>query len=911
MKRFSLPAILLMGSCLLSAVCVLSRAQAAWPPAIPSQAWIDVVNESPYARQAEVVSVGMPLPRNLDIRDTTRLRIRDANQQLVPASFRVLARWHADRNADQAPIRWVLLRFPATLAANSSLRFRLQINAPIQTPNPAPTAPIVIGESATQFDIDTGAGRFLIDRLSGRLIQAGLNDGTTLVQGASLTARIGSEDGSPRILRRLGWEQRDRLSATLIAEYQFDHTESDGPIAGGARYQFQAGSSAVTVREWIDWEGARCSLGELSCAGIVNARQLQRWRQEFSLASANANALVGYQAITAGQPSFFDASSELALQQRRRLRRIDPPRFDVLVNANTAISGLRADAPIVLWSSAAGAVAISLPNMADYEPQALNFLPAAAGLRPRLQVHMANEAVWLGARQGSFAEYRIGVYPSSTSTAEIKSAQLGTLQTPLIGLPEAVWMAASEAVDEIPTQAFPSSDPRVSQLDQRLATLMRRTGELRQSLGLAGLQTHGLFPRNWGDPVLSDEIDCGADPTPNFDWDNTYWCATWTDYHNASAISNVAAWRLRKPSYLHQISTPAALRSFHTQMLRCDEDDPLFYCGQFPTGYGGYRADFNSSHQYVENLIQYYWRSGDETVPIRLEQGARNYRAYLCTSRVVLGGALGPVCAATTPISDSFAGVNDRVANQFYEIFQFLGSTVDSSFLEDWGSNSARAVTQNLALARPPNAPLSQQLAVISPSGQGGTAVITAPGRYLSTQLWMAALYDWNQLHRWQVSSQNQSLGIPLLAPDALIQANGYTLLRTALTPPGNGQASGVWPNQIYLGFTGLRHNGVLSELSPGWAPAAMPSPCLDNCLYEVGKAALSATLQRAADSSGDPSLAALAQSVIDRALDQTANSLLPLGKASGEIFARLSSAIARKTNTNPPEEFRNGFEAN
>ena len=40
-------------------------------------------------------------------------------------------------------------------------------------------------------------------------------------------------------------------------------------------------------------------------------------------------------------------------------------------------------------------------------------------------------------------------------------------------------------------------------------------------------------------------------------------------------------------------------------------DDKWFYCGQAPTGYNAYRADFNSSHAYFENLFLYYWLTGD------------------------------------------------------------------------------------------------------------------------------------------------------------------------------------------------------------------------------------------------------------------------------------------------------------
>ena len=114
--------------------------------------------------------------------------------------------------------------------------------------------------------------------------------------------------------------------------------------------------------------------------------------------------------------------------------------------------------------------------------------------------------------------------------------------------------------------------------------------------------------------MRTDEIGCGNDPTPVDDWDDAYWCGFWTDYHNTSASAFVAAWRYSDPSPLYSLSHPAAMRQLHTQMIRCAPDDDYFYCGQVPTGYGGYRVDNNSSHQYVENLILTYWMTA--TAPI-------------------------------------------------------------------------------------------------------------------------------------------------------------------------------------------------------------------------------------------------------------------------------------------------------
>jgi hypothetical protein len=337
-------------------------------------------------------------------------------------------------------------------------------------------------------------------------------------------------------------------------------------------------------------------------------------------------------------------------------------------------------------------------------------------------------------------------------------------------------------------------------------------------------------------------------------------------------------------------------------MLRCAANDGYFYCGQFPSGYGGYRVNFNSSHAYLDNLIHYYWLSGDRTVIERLQRGANAMRGYLCPGRG--NSPPGPVCSPTTPISDEFAGVNDRVASQYYQIFRFLGlASDDASFLDDWRSNTARFLTQNFALVQQGG----QLLGFTEPSGGGTTTIVGVPGSYYSTQLWMASIYDFNLLHRLQVDSQDAPLGQPAIAPGAAQLGFARALRAIGQTLPGNGSAAGIWPNTVRFTFSGARIGGTLTALEPGWVPNPMPQPCFDDCLYDTGKAPLSAVFARAADDSGDPQLRAAAVDFTSYALQSIAATPQPMGKASGELFGRLTSAVARLAQDEPL--FRDGFE--
>ena len=126
-------------------LCLLagwSQSLLAYQPAVPAQLWMEVRNPTGSARQAEIVRSGVPLPRLLNVRNSSGLAVLDQNGQAVPASFHVLARWHAQRDNTAAPIQWLLVVFPASVAAQGSARFRLSVDGSVT--NPAPATPLTL-----------------------------------------------------------------------------------------------------------------------------------------------------------------------------------------------------------------------------------------------------------------------------------------------------------------------------------------------------------------------------------------------------------------------------------------------------------------------------------------------------------------------------------------------------------------------------------------------------------------------------------------------------------------------------------------------------------------------------------------------------------------------------------------------
>jgi hypothetical protein len=489
-----------------------------------------------------------------------------------------------------------------------------------------------------------------------------------------------------------------------------------------------------------------------------------------------------------------------------------------------------------------------------------------------MAIDLADDQAWLGARQGLFATLAVGVFPSLPSRADLDRLVWAPLNHPLRGWPSAQWWAASGAVDELPAGPLP---PDLARYDELVQGVIDATLAGIDEKGLQGLLTFGVYPRDWG--RWFDELDCGPDePTPAETWDDAYWCATWTDYHNTAATVPIRVLRNGQVRLLDELAVPAALRVLYTQIQRCAPGDAWFYCGQAPAGYGGYRADFNSSHAYFENLFLHYWLTGDSTVLDTLSRGAESMRRYLCSRRPA------SACLPTDPPADEWAHLTGRVAMQWAEVFRFLGlAGPDASFLEDWRANLGRAATQHY----------------VQPS-QGGTTygfwlsggdAVNGPGTDGTDQLWMASLYDMNTLHRLGRDALDAPLGSPALAPSAILNAWARTLTDHAAdaAPGGDGTAAGDWPNGLFFTWSGSRVGGTLSGVAPDLGGG-------DPLLYDTGKACLTAAVVRAADATGDAGLLEMGADLTQHTLDAALAELQPLNKIQGLYLSRLHAAVAR-----------------
>lgn len=848
-----------------------------WPPPRPESLLLTVRENGGVARTAEIVRSGVPLPRALNVQSTAALAVVDAQNQLVPAEFRILARWHAGLNVTTAPIQWLLVTFPATVAANGTAVYRVVFDGSAGS-NPAPATPLTVAQNGNQFTINTGAARFIIGGGDGALFdEIRLPSDTRLVSGSAMTAQADGTNYAHTATRRVFLEQSGPLSAVVVIEGTYAMPlVGNGALGSRRRYVFSAGSPVAMVRHSVAWEGDRCGAGNLTCNDAPNAVRMQQVRDALSLDVAYPAAATAVGAFSATSTGTVAAGETAAVRQLLRQTRGNALASTVALPGAAVVNAVKADGGMLAVSSAAGAVAIALERMHRYEPQALRLL--ADG---RLAVDLvdtsdfAGGSAWLGARQGLFATLAVGVFTPSPSRATLDRQVWAPTNSPLHAWPQAEWFAASEAVEEFPV-GTPAAD--FSEFDTKINDVAATTLEEIDGRGIAGLMTFGLYPRNWANPLYSDEIDCDDQVTPGESWDDPYWCATWTDYHNTVMTIPNFVMRNGRTDWLDELARPGALRSLHTQIFQCGPSDGYFYCGQAPAGYGGYRADFNSSHGYFDNLMMYYWLTGDSTVVETLQRGASPMRNYYCTRRPA------SACLATDAPTDDFSNVTGRVFVQWHSVFRFVGlAGTDASYLEDYAANIARQYTLNYADVL--------QDGVRYGFLMDGTLrqTITGPGTYSTDQLWMASLYDQNLLHRLQVDTNDAPIGIPALVPSEIIVSWARTLDRfgSMVAAGGNGTAAGTWPNALFFTFTGNRIGGTLTNVTANQGGG-------DPNLYETGKAALAATVARAADSSGEASLNELALDVARFAWNAALTDQTPLGKQEGEYLIRLPSAIAR-----------------
>lgn len=851
-------------------------ADAAYGVPVPSQLKVTVRETAGIARSAEVVRSGVPVPRGSNLKSTAGFAVVDAANQPIPADFKITARWNAPLSDAAAPIQWMLVSFPATVGARATATYRIVTDGSVA--NPAPARPIYLTQNGSLITVDTGAAIFRFGSNSGALFdEVVLDNGTRVIGGGSLTLRSNGTAASHTTTRKVWIEHVGPLVASVVITGAYNLAPvGNGGIGSIRRYVFTAGSATAIVRHAAAWEGNLACNGCIKTdSGAPNGIRLEQVRDTLAVELGGATTVTAVgafdapavaRAVTAGQ------TAELR-QLLRNSGRTEALRFSVNVAGATA-TGTEADGGMLAASGPAGAVAIALDKMHRYEPQALRRLADGS-----LAIDIADDRTWLAHHQGLFGTFAVSALPPNPTRADLDRKVWAPLNRPLRAWADAAWFAASGAVEEFPVGPLPAE---VASYDTLIPSVLNRTMEKIDSTGLAGLTTFGVFPRYWGKDDGPGEVDCAAagDPTPTEAWDNKFWCTTWTDYHNTAAT--VPAWAMRtgQVEWLDELAVPAALRMLHTQIMQCSPTEKWFYCGQSPAGYGGYRADFNSSHAYWENLISYYWLTGDSVVLHLVRRGGDSMRRFMCDTRgsgPVLDptGPGGPACAPDHPSATGFTG---RVATQWINAFRFLGlASADGSFLDDYRGSLARAATQHYVEVRRPGQTTTYGFL-------GDRAVV--PGTYIGGPIWMFGFYDTNTLFRLMRDTNDAPIGNPALPPSRILSAVARMLRDIEPSVIGDGTVNGDWPKNLQYTYADARIGGILSAVVDNDRPIFTPE-----------KTSVTSLWLRAGEITGDAALLTKGRDMVQFTLSAAINERAPLGKLQGQYLSRLHAAVARLTN--------------
>ncbi len=948
MKRIWL---LTLGSCLWA-----QNHDLIYPPSLPSSFELSLEESAAISRQGEVASSGVPIPRSLALTNTSSFAITTNTGTPVPASFEVLARWNAPLNETTAPIQWLLVTFVANVAASSVSNYVLIVNGSVA--NPTPVSPLTVtqitsGPDLVQVVVDTGAAVFSIGLNADQLFDSIEIGGTQLISDSSMTVSVldedtsGSQTFSHSTIDEIEIERQSPLSATIVVRGRYDmDNRGDSPAGGLAserRYQFQLDSPTALIRHVISWYGSYCNLQNewpyVECDDgfgntIPNGIRLEQARCLLVLASTPISALSRASSSGSTLSEAFSGGS-FSITQMLRADRFAARAYEMITPIAGTEAGEAADRAMLAAIGTNHSLAIALNRMDLYEPQQLSILADGS-----MAIDLVSEGVWLSGRQGLFSEYAVTAVSNLETTpdeATLDRELWAPLNRPLHPWPSSQWFAASNTVEPFPWLPLQGA---LAQYDDVMARVMANTRDNIAFKGLFGLTTYGSYPRYWADAVRSDELDCD-DITPTYDWDNAFWCGAWTDYHNT--ISAVPNWVMRsgETHWLDTLAFPGAKRMLYTQVMQCDSSDGWFYCGQAPAGYGGFRRDFNSSHAYMDNLVLYYWMTGDKSVIRRLQNGAESMRSFLCVSRP------GSACGPEDTIQDYWAQLTGRSTSQWYRVFRFLGlASDDGSFLEDWHNNLARALTQHYVEQQ--WADDNQDYGFWLVGDQGAYPYFCPPWRdpgdpsdnpnrrYWTDQLWMSALYDLQNVYTLKQGTNDEPLGVPAILPSQVIAATARMYSRFASTLAGAaGNPAGDWPNLLWLLFDeSNRIGGIANEPCSTDHPADNPpcinrnppgatslaaadptAPCVeyaavggDPLLYDTGKASLTANLVRGGLIAEDTTVIEMGRSMTEFVLPIIWNQVdgqgggtqtigspygLSLGKLMGEYLARLHSAVA------------------
>ena len=128
---------------------------------------ITVTERAGTPRKAEIVSLGVPLPKAEGVTTTDGLQMVDADGRVVPAQFRPLSRWGPLNDATR-PIRWVLADFEASVGGKTTATYTLTR----ASSGAAGVNGIAVTDTPQMVAVDTGTMTVRVPKGGGYLFEA-------------------------------------------------------------------------------------------------------------------------------------------------------------------------------------------------------------------------------------------------------------------------------------------------------------------------------------------------------------------------------------------------------------------------------------------------------------------------------------------------------------------------------------------------------------------------------------------------------------------------------------------------------------------------------------------------------------------------------------------------------------------
>ena len=127
------------------------------------------------------------MARSLDLRTTDGLQLVDQGGRALPAQFKVTSRWGGAPGDPARPIRWLLVDFQASVAANGSTAYYLREGGSGEA---ADTGLKVTADDGDRLEITTGPARFAFGRRGFKLFESVHVGGRRLVAPESVSGIV-------------------------------------------------------------------------------------------------------------------------------------------------------------------------------------------------------------------------------------------------------------------------------------------------------------------------------------------------------------------------------------------------------------------------------------------------------------------------------------------------------------------------------------------------------------------------------------------------------------------------------------------------------------------------------------------------------------------------------------------------